>query len=153
MKNILSPIINSVKKSWRGEENFWKVFWLWGVLLYFVMLALFLVCLLPSTCNIYRIIMMYNFFLILPIILALVIKRNIKNIKVKNRVLKIIVITFVLSVPLILSVNIAIGWGLFGFGLGNIIDRDQIFFPILISVIIFNFLFYRKIKYQIKLIS
>lgn len=25
-------IINHFKKLWRGEESFWKVFWLWGVL-------------------------------------------------------------------------------------------------------------------------
>ncbi len=35
MINIFNPIINSAKKTWKGEEKFWKVFWLWGVLLYF----------------------------------------------------------------------------------------------------------------------
>ena len=29
-----SPILNSAIKAWNGEEKLWKVFWLWGGLLY-----------------------------------------------------------------------------------------------------------------------
>ncbi len=30
--NVFKEVLNSLKKTWRGEEKFWKVFWLWGVL-------------------------------------------------------------------------------------------------------------------------
>ena len=30
--NPFIAVSNSLKKSWRGEEKLWKVFWLWGVL-------------------------------------------------------------------------------------------------------------------------
>lgn len=34
MKNILAKIKNSYFKSLKGEEKLWKVFWLWGALIY-----------------------------------------------------------------------------------------------------------------------
>lgn len=31
---MFKVIKDSAKKAWKGEERLWKVFWLWGVLLY-----------------------------------------------------------------------------------------------------------------------
>jgi hypothetical protein len=36
--NIFSGVVTSFKRSWKGEEKFWKVFWIWGVLLYCISL-------------------------------------------------------------------------------------------------------------------
>ncbi len=30
--NVFKAVLNSLKKTWSGEEKFWKVFWLWGIL-------------------------------------------------------------------------------------------------------------------------
>lgn len=32
--NVVKAVVNSAKKSWNGEEKLWKVFWLWGIVLY-----------------------------------------------------------------------------------------------------------------------
>jgi hypothetical protein len=34
IQNPIHALISSAKKAWRGEEALWKVFWLWGVLIY-----------------------------------------------------------------------------------------------------------------------
>jgi hypothetical protein len=47
--NIFKKIIEKAKQAIRGEERLWKVFWLWGVLLYVVSnLIGFFSMLLPS---------------------------------------------------------------------------------------------------------
>ncbi len=153
MINIFNPIINSAKKTWKGEEKFWKVFWLWGVLLYLVGFVFFVMSSSQFMNYIVLAISIYNFFLISPIFIASIIKRNIKNIKINNKFLRIVMLILILTIPFMLFVHVGAGWILTSFGFGKIISFDWVFLPAALSVIFLNILFYKNLNHQLKLIK
>jgi len=157
---FFDKIINSAKLAWKGEESFWKVFWLWGFLLYFVAFILFVSTAFPTNDFVYTMakktymqpLVIILFFYVLPFFITTIIKRNIKNIKIKTNILRRISLAFILIfVTPFLSVHLFFTLSFLMWASKNTV----VFFVSLVSICVLtmNFLFYRKIRSQIKLIS
>ena len=166
MINPLIAIRNSYYKSLKGEEKLWKVIWLWGVLLYFVVLSL-LFLYSWITFNPERIFPLFSFSdiiycifltLVMPLFMLKLFGRNIKNVNLKNRFLKKILALFLLFIiPLLFSVVnfIFIGTFLVAAIVWSVKSEVlKLFLVLLIMITIYaNYRFYKNYKQKSLILS
>jgi hypothetical protein len=160
--NVFSGVVTSFKRSWKGEEKFWKVFWIWGVLLYCISLICYITIFVLITSNLISQILgifyiqLYSY--VVPILIIILIRRNIKNIKIKNKIMKILGLVFILIILIpYLSFHVFI-LGMLPGSLGWALMLGMDYTPIggmiyIMFILLFYFLFYRNITFQIRLIG
>ena len=159
---IIKSIINSAKKAWNGEEKLWKVFWLWGVGGYFLIIS-FLFLYSWSTFDqkniaippLFLEVFLYCIFLTLVIPLGMVklFNKNIKNINIKNKFLRKFSIFFLLFLfPMSFSVVNLIVLGTFlcaGMAFGEPKIPATLLILLFMSCIYLNCRFFKSFKTNI----
>lgn len=161
-KNLmLASVINSAKLAWKGEEKLWKVFWLWSVVSYILFSLMYIYFVLPVKNKLLNlptgIILFYMqvYVYVIPVIICILTKRNLRNLYIENKIMKKIILFFllILFVPF-LSLHIFIfGFmpGHLGFAILSYDDENTIGITIWISlVLVFYILFYTNIKINIR---
>lgn len=157
MINIFSPIINSAKKTWKGEEKFWKVFWLWGVLLYFGSFSGWVYFLITKTTFFgYRLREYSHISLyILPImatLFSIIFLKNVNNCKIRL-FKKTILILALFFVSFFVLVKCLIIFLLISFNPYSLISNEirmvnfSVTIFLLFFTIIFNYKFYKNLNY------
>ncbi len=161
---IIKNIINSAKKTWRGEEDPVKVFYTWGLACY-IILPLFtagLGCLSISIVFLRKIISnfgvamfivlspVFMLLLVAPLITYILCSRNIHNVKAKNiKVKKRIVRGLLFDINNILSfILLIILMALTAFGTPLVFGYPLIYFILFALFIVSNA--YRYYKYYCK---
>jgi hypothetical protein len=157
MINIFSPIINSAKRTWKGEEKFWKVFWLWGVLLYLSVFFGWVYFLITKTTFFGYRLREYSYlsFYILPImatLFSIIFLKNMNNCKIHlfRKIILISALFFVSFFVLLkcLAIFLLVSFNPYSLMSSEIrIVNSLIIIFLLFFTTFFNYKFYKNLKY------
>ena len=106
IEKLAQDILSLAKRPWLGKEKLWKVFWLWGVLLYIVTIIIWsFYAFNPKPLPTFKDCVIFFILLIwfLPILICTMIRKNINNIDIHNFLIRRAIQYFVLSAPIIFS--------------------------------------------------